>query len=151
MACFAKDLHCFLLIWKVATIILKSRGTTRRFWGFCWRSLDSNNEVFYVFTDLPFGLSSAPYIFTELLKPLVRHWRIQGTCIAVFSDDGWAIVQDKESCLITAQSVTRDLWNAGIVITEEKSVWEPTQEVDRLSITWNSLLGTLKIVDRRIA
>ena len=40
--------------------------------------------------------------------------------------------------------------NAGFVINEEKSVWEPTQVLDWLGITWNYLLGTLKIVDRRI-
>ena len=33
---------------------------------------------------------------------------------------------------------------------EEKSVWEPTQVLDWLGITWNSALGTLKIVERRI-
>ena len=97
-------------------------------------------------------MSTAPYIFTKLLKPLEKHWRIQGTCIAGFLDDGWAIVQDKlkEGCLITAQSVRRDLCNAGFVINEEKLVWEPTQVLDWLGLTWNSLLRTLKIVDRRI-
>ena len=39
---------------------------------------------------------------------------------------------------------------AGFVINEEKSVWEPTQVLDWLGMTWNSLLGTLKIVDSRI-
>ena len=38
----------------------------------------------------------------------------------------------------------------GFVINEEKSPWKPTQVLDWLGITWNSLLGTLKIVDRRI-
>ena len=120
------------------------------FLGFCWRSPNSNNEVFYVFTVLPFGLSSAPYIFTRLLKPLEKHWRIQGTCIDVFLDDGWAIVEDNEGCLVKALSVRQDLYNAGFVINEEKSVWEPSHVLDWLGITWNSLLGTLKIVDRRI-
>ena len=105
---------------------------------------------FCVFTVLPFGLSSAPYIFTKLLKPLEKHWRTQGTCIAVFLDDGWAIVEDREACLVKAQSVRRDLYSAGFVINEEKSVWEPTQVLDWLGITWNSLLGTLKILDGRI-
>ena len=41
--------------------------------------------------------------------------------------------------------------SAGFVnFNEEMSVWEPTQVLDRLGITWNSLSGTLKIVDRRI-
>ena len=95
-------------------------------------------------------MSTAHYIFTKLLKPLEKYWRIQGTSIAVFLDDGWAIVEDKERCLNTAHSVRRDLCNADFVINEEKSVWEPTQVLDWLGITWNSLLGTLKIVDRRI-
>ena len=118
--------------------------------GIFWRSRYSNNDVLYVFLVLPFGLSSAPYIFKKLLKPLEKHWRIQGTCIAVFLDDGWAIVEDKEGCLVKAQSVRQDLYSAGFVINEEKSVWEPSQVLDWLGITWNSLLGTLKIADRRI-
>ena len=62
----------------------------------------------------------------------------------------WAVVKDKESCRIKAQSVRRDLRSAGFVINEEKLVWEPTQVLDWLGISWNSLSGTLKIVDRRI-
>ena len=46
------------------------------FLGFSWRDPDSNNEAFYVFTVLPFGLSTAPYIFTKLLKPVEKHWRL---------------------------------------------------------------------------
>ena len=30
---------------------------------------------FFVFTVLPFGLSSAPYIFTKVVCFLVRYWR----------------------------------------------------------------------------
>ena len=55
-----------------------------------------------------------------------------------------------EGCLIKAQAVSGDLYNAGFVVNEDKSVWEPTQVLDWLSITRNSALGTLKIVERRI-
>ena len=40
--------------------------------------------------------------------------------------------------------------SAGFIANDEKSVWEPTQVLDWLGLTWNSILGTLKIVDRRI-
>ena len=46
--------------------IIESHQT---FLGFEWGS------QFYVFTVLPFGLSTAPYVFTKLLRPLVRLWR----------------------------------------------------------------------------
>ena len=54
-----------------------------------WKASDSGVEIFYAFTVLPFGLSTAPYVFAKLLKPLEKHWRLQGICIAIFLDDGW--------------------------------------------------------------
>ena len=65
-------------------------------------------------------------------------------------DDDWAIVQGRESCRIKAKAVSADLYNAGFVINKEKSVWEPTQLLHWLGITWNSAQGTLEIVERRI-
>ena len=41
--------------------------------GFSWKASDSKDERFYVFTVLLFGLSTAPYVFTKLLKPLEKH------------------------------------------------------------------------------
>ena len=115
-----------------------------------WWAPDSINKIFYVFTVLPFGLSSAPYVFTKVLKPLNKYWRIQGLCIAIFLDDGWAFVRDRESCRFKALDVRVDFCNAGFVVNEDKSVWEPTQALDWLGISWNSVLGSLEIVERRI-
>ena len=70
--------------------------------------------------------------------------------MAIFLDDCWAIVQDRESCRVKALAVRGDLYNTGFVVIEEKSVWEPTQVLDWLDIAWNSALGTLKTVERRI-
>ena len=57
---------------------------------------------------------------------------------------------EKVVALRPARAVWADLCNAGFVVNEDKSVWEPTQVFDWLGITWNSALGTLKIVERRI-
>ena len=43
----------------------------------------------------------------KVLKPIEKYWRIQGLRIAIFLDDGWAIVQDRESCRIKAKAVQR--------------------------------------------
>ena len=40
--------------------------------------------------------------------------------------------------------------HAGFVVNEDKSVWEPTQVLHWLGITWNSSLGSLKIAETRI-
>lgn len=69
MAYFAKDPYTFSFDLKSSYHHKEISQDHQKFLGFCWRSADSNNEVFYVFTVLPFGLSTAPCIFTKLLKP----------------------------------------------------------------------------------
>ena len=58
--------------------------------------------------------------------------------------------RDRESCRIKARDVRADLCNAGFVVNEDNSVWEPTQALDWLGVTWNFVLGSLEIVERRI-
>ena len=59
----------------------------REYLAFSWEFVPGH-QGFFQFTVLLFGLSSAPYIFTKLLKPLETHWRAQGIPIAIFFDDG---------------------------------------------------------------
>ena len=56
----------------------------------------------------------------------------------------------RESCRIKVRDVRTDLCNAGFVVNEDNSVWEPSQALDWLGITWNFVLGSLEIVERRI-
>ena len=44
-----------------------------------------------------------------------------------------------------------DLHEAGFVTNDEKSVWDPCQQLDWLGIRWDSARGTVEIVDKRIA
>ena len=111
----------------------------------------SNFTKFYVFTALPFGLSFAPHIFTKTLKPLEKHRRHQGICIAIFLDDGWGIEKDRQVCSSIAKVVKTDLGEAGFVTSDEKSIWEPCQRIDWFGVTWDSARGTIGIVDRRFA
>ncbi len=45
---------------------------SQKYLGFEWKG------GYYVFTVLPFGLASASYVFSKLLRPVVRHFRSQG-------------------------------------------------------------------------
>ena len=99
---------------------------------------------------LLFGLSSAPHVFTKILKPLEKHWSYQDICLAVFLDDGWGIEKDSEVCGVVANAVRDDLFKAGFVTNKNKSVWIPCQRLDWLGITWDTARGTIEIVDRRV-
>ena len=150
LAYFTKGSYMFSFDLKSGYHHVEISQDYQTYLGFSCEASDSGDEIVYVFTVLPFGLSTAPYVFTKLLKPLEKHWRLQGISLAIFLDDGWGTVQDREDCHATALAIRNDLGSAGFIVNNEKSVWEPTQVLNWLGITWNSILGTLKIVDRRI-
>ena len=47
-----------------------------KFLGFRWDS--EGCPQFYVFTILLLGLLTACYVFTKLLRPMIRHWQGRG-------------------------------------------------------------------------
>ena len=55
--------------------------------GFSWSGLGGCRQ-FYMFRILPFGLSTACYVFTKLLRPLIKHWRSKGKREVIYIDDG---------------------------------------------------------------
>ena len=105
---------------------------------------------YFFFTVLCFGLTSGPYIFTKLLRPLVRHWRGHGIQIAVFLDDGAGTNTDFDTCFSQAKQVRSDLISAGFVIHEEKSKWVPCQGLVWLGLYWNLADGSLEIPEKRL-
>ena len=84
-----------------------------------------------VLTVLPFELSSAPFIFTKLLKPLEAHWRGQGIPIALFFDDGIGAGSSLNSAKINSSIVRADLARCGFEINKEKSSWEPETDAEK--------------------
>ena len=63
----------------------------REYLGFEW------GGVTYTFVVLPFGLSSAPYVFTQIMRPLVCLWRSKGIKAIVYPDDGIVSSQNESS------------------------------------------------------
>ena len=121
------------------------------FLGFAWQAgHDSRRTHFYKFTVLPFGLSTAPRIFTKTLMPLVKFWRQQGICLALFLDDGWFIESNYSAACTLARQVYSDLKRSGFISNDEKSVWTPCQRITWLGLVWDSTRGTIELTDRRI-
>ena len=92
----------------------------RKFLAFAW---DFRTGVFryFQFCVLPFGLSSAPFIFTKILKPLQKSWRSQGIPIAIFLDDSLGGGADYVSAKINSLVVHSVLFKCGFVPNEENS------------------------------
>ena len=84
----------------------------RRFLSFSW--VFPNGKVrYFQFSVLPFGLSSAPYLFTKLLKPLVKKWRSTGIPIVIYLDDGLGAGDSYTSAKIVSLFIHADLLKFG--------------------------------------
>ena len=97
----------------------------RQYLGFSWNF--GSVVKYFVFTVLPFGMSSAPYIFSKLVRSLVNYWRGLGRRVVTFLDDGIGGSPDYASCLVHSRLCRSDLDSAGFFVNLQKSVWEPSQ------------------------
>ena len=116
----------------------------RRFLGFHW------DNVYYTFTVLPFGLSSAPYAFTKLMRPVVRYWRCTGLKAVVYLDDGLCAVKGKEEACAASQWVQSTLQRAGLVVNESKSTWHPSHVVQWLGFVVDLEQGCISVPVKKV-
>ena len=58
-----------------------------KFLRFEW-TFQNGETKYFLFVVLPFGLSSACYVFTKIMRPLIKKWRGQGIKSIIFLDDG---------------------------------------------------------------
>ena len=101
----------------------------QRFLGFSWVFNGVGKYVKFVL--LPFGLSTGPYIFTKVMRPLVKHWRSQAVRIVVYLDDGLGVCGTKDNCLRYFLLVHSDLISSGSVPDKDKCMWLPIQFLHR--------------------
>ena len=64
---------------------------------------------FYVFRVLPFGLTTAPYVISKVMRQLVKLWRTQGFSIPLYLDDGIGGDQSFERADFLSHEVRRDI------------------------------------------
>ena len=100
----------------------------RKFLAFSW-SFEDGSVRYFIFSVLPFGLSSAPYIFTKRLKPQVKKWRGEGKSILLFLDDGLSAAQPFNFTKNCSFQIHYDLLKLGLLPNEKKCVWEPCQSI----------------------
>ena len=117
--------------------------TYQKYLGFSW------NHKYYVFSVLPFGMTSS-YVFTKCLRPLVKYWRKNGIRIVLYLDDGWGTNLDFKNCCSDSSFVLQSLNRAGLLVNKEKSVWDPCHHIIWLGLEWDSTGHFIKIPQNRI-
>lgn len=82
---------------------------------------------YFQFTVLCFGICTACYVFTKVLRPLTKRWRGMGIKTVLYIDDGIGAKADVASARIAGQQMSHDLKRAGFHLNYDKSNFEPTQ------------------------
>lgn len=116
----------------------------RKFLRFRW-----GNQL-YQFQCLPFGLSSAPRTFTNILKPVMALLRWNRIRSIVFIDDILLMAQSREELVQVAQELIQLLQLLGFMINWEKSILNPYQEIIFLGFLVNSLQMVLSLPEEKL-
>ena len=120
----------------------------RKYLGFSW--LQQGFTQFYVFAVLPFGLSTACYAFTKLLRPLIKYWRGQGLRALLYLDDGIVAVKGEKQAEEASLQVREDLARAGLVEHTTKCSWAPSQQAKWLGFKLDLQQGVISVPQEKI-
>ena len=99
----------------------------------------------FKFQCLPFGLSSAPRVFTKLLKPVVGFLRQIGLRLIVYLDDMLFMYTYKDQLEAMAPMICKIFEALGLMVNTKKSLLNPTQVVEFLGFQINSLTMTFNL------
>lgn len=124
-----KDAYFTVSIWE----------KRQKFLRFIWK------DNLFEFACLPFGLVSAPRVFTKLMKPVVcllRHLVIR---VIIYLDDLLIMAESKGLASSHATTALTLLEGLGFQVNFKKSVLSPTTVIEFLGFTVNSITITLSL------
>lgn len=110
---------------------------SRKYLRFNWKG------QLWQFRALPNGLTSAPRLFTKVLKPILASLRSSGHLVLAYLDDTIIIGKSRAATLQAVQATVKIFSRLGFIIHPEKSVLEPRQELEFLGYQLNT--ATMKI------
>ncbi|XP_071149234.1 uncharacterized protein [Mytilus edulis] len=116
--------------------------------GFAWEI--SGKISYYVFNVLPFGISTAGYIFTKVTRQVVQYFRQKGIKIIMYLDDGIGGGENYEKALEISYQVHTELQMFGFLIAEQKCNWQPSQTVKWLGLIWDICVGKVYASPERL-
>ena len=129
-----KDAYLTVPVWK----------GHQKFLRFLWK--DSLLE----FACLPFGLASAPRVFTKLMKPVLSILRQRGIRLIAYLDDFLIMGETQQLTLQHAATTLNLLDGLGFVINYPKSLLVPSHEIEFLGYAVNSLNLSLSLPKDKI-
>lgn len=128
---------------KDAYHFIKIHPESRKFLRFEWK-----NKL-YECNVLPFGLSTAPYVFTKITKPIVKLLRSGGFMSTIYLDDMNLIGHSYQECVSNVSITIKLLSSLGFIINEEKSVLTPSNRCKYLGYILDSSRFDISLPDEK--
>ena len=102
-------------------------------------------NVYYQFTCLPQGLTSAPRIFTHVMRIVMAHLRSRSLRISAWLDD--LLLAASSASLAASQTTIAlgTLEELGFIPNYKKSVLSPVQRISHLGLIWDSIEFTISV------
>ena len=122
----------------------------QQYLGFSWLS-ENGTRRYFTFTVLPFGLSTACFCFTKLLRPFVKRWRSLGHLSFIYIDDGLCALPDKLSAQAASALQRKELRASGLVSNDEKSNWDPAQAGEWLGFIINTISMKFALPEKKVS
>ena len=106
-------------------------------------------QSLYRFNVLPFGLSSAPRVFTKVLKPVFSKLREQGISVLGYIDDSLIMANSVAECNEATLKLKNLFTELGFTINEEKSSLVPSQKIKFLGYVLDSVNMVVSPTDKK--
>lgn len=107
-----------------------------------------DGEFFYC-TALPFGLSTAPRVFTKVMRAFVGHLRGRGIRVLPYLDDFLFCLESAEEAEQAAKYIDNLLLSLGLRRNRTKGSWLPVQRIEHLGFAIDSLTMLFKVTERK--
>ena len=129
---------------KDAYLSVHIHESSQKYLCFQWRNRS------FAFPGLPFGLNTAPRIFTKLLRPVAAYLRKRGIRIIVYLHDFLILGSSVEDSRTNTLLILDLLHFLGFTINWEKSILVPSQSLTFLGLCINSLALSLSLPEKKI-
>ena len=103
------------------------------------------NGVVYMFLRIPFGLTTAPWVFSRIMRPIKNCLRLKGVIVNSFIDDFIIMAITSALTALHTRWTENLLVYLGFQINQEKSSKVPVQQIEYLGILLNLRTLTLAL------
>lgn len=126
----SKDYFSATIDLKDAYFLIKIHPESRKYLRFILE--DEYNTQMFEFNVLPFGLCTAPFIFTKLMKPIMKLLRSCGFLSSIYLDDIYLVGKSYHECQENVRITCELLKALGFIINNQKSRYIPSKRCQYL-------------------